>query len=63
MNIDDQILKNFMEDTRGVFSRMRKIQRAMFVTRFIAWTGLGLALIAIGMGAFLMWKLFDEGLM
>jgi hypothetical protein len=51
-----------MEDTRGVFSRMRKIQRAMFVTRFIAWAGLGLALIAIGIGAFLMWKLFDEGL-
>ena len=63
MNIDDQRLKNFMEDTRGVFSRMRKIQRAMFVTRFIAWAGLGLALIAIGIGAFLMWKLFDKGLM
>jgi len=52
-----------MQDTRGVFSRMRKIQRAMFVTRFIAWAGLGLALIAIGIGAFCIWKLFDEGLM
>ena len=62
MNIDDQRLKNFKEDTRGVFSRMRKIQRAMFVTRFIAWAGLGLALIAIGIGTFLIWKLFDEGL-
>ena len=63
MNIDDQRLKNFMQDTRGVFSRMRKIEKAMFVTRFIAWAGLGLALIAIGIGAFCIWKLFDEGLM
>jgi len=63
VNIDDQRLKNFMQDTRGVFSRMRKIEKAMFVTRFIAWAGLGLALIAIGIGAFCMWKLFDKGLM
>jgi len=52
-----------MEDTRGVFSRMRKIERAMFATCSIAWAGLGLALIAIGIGTFLIWKLFDEGLM
>ena len=53
---------NFVEDIRKLqIPKIERIEKVMMTTKRAAYTGLGLGVVAVAMGGFVIWTLWDRG--
>ena len=54
-------LINRVEDISKAIFRYRRVERHLMTTKRAAYTGLGLGVVAVAMGGFMIWTLWDRG--
>ena len=54
-------LINRVEDISRTIFKYRRVERHLMTTKRAAYTGLGLGVVAVAMGGFMIWTLWDRG--